>query len=182
MTFEIEQSVLIDRPVEEVFEHVTTPEKDEEWIDVIVDTPPLDEELAEGTTWSRTAKFMGSTELVMECTLYDPPDRFGYRTISGFAGDRLMTDEVFTFAREGERTRFSRSATVEVRGVMRPFQAMLAPMIRKGVAESHENLNSILEANEELHPWPGNQSNQSLRWRGEVGVFWHRRRLMAACL
>lgn len=149
MAFEINESVRIDRPVEAVFDYVTTPENDEEWVDVILDTPPLDEELSEGTTWSRTAKFMGRTELVMECTQYEPPHRFGYRTISGFAGDRIMTDEVFTFSQEGDQTRFTQSATVEVRGLMRPFQILLAPAFRKGVAEAHENLKSILESNDE---------------------------------
>lgn len=84
----------------------------------------------------------------MECTEYDPPDRFGYRALSGFVGDRLGGKDLFTFAEEGEKTRLTRSVTVEVRGFVRPFQPLLKPLIRKRAAEIHENLKSTIEDDE----------------------------------
>lgn len=149
MSFEFEKSIVIDRPVEDVFEYVTTLENHEEWIDPVLVTHSVDEELAVGTTWTRTVEFIGKTELVMECPDFDPPNRFGYRTVSGFVGDRLGGRDVFTFADEGQKTRLTRSVTVEVQGFMRPFQALLKPMISKRSTRLHENLKSILEANEE---------------------------------
>lgn len=148
MSFEFEQRILVNRPVEEVFEYVTTVEKHGEWLDQVQETHSVDDELSVGATWSRTVEFIGTTEIRMECTAYDPPDRFGYRTVSGFVGDRLGGRDLFTFAEEGESTRLTRSVTVEVRGFMRPFQLLLKPLIRKRAAEIHENLKSTIEAAE----------------------------------
>lgn len=149
MASEIEQRIRINRPVEAVFDYVTTLENHEEWIDPVLDTHSVDGELSVGTTWSRTVKGIGTTEIRLECTDYDPPDRFGYRTVSGLVGDRLGGRDVFTFAAEGERTRLTVWGTVEVRGFMRPFHAVLTPMIRKRRAAVLENLKSTLEANGE---------------------------------
>lgn len=148
MSFEFEQSILINRPVEEVFEYVTTVEKHEEWLDQVQETHSVDQELSVGASWSRTVEFIGATEIRLECTEYDPPDRFGYRSVSGFVGDRLGGRDLFTFSEEGEKTRLTRAVTVEIRGFMRLLQPLLKPLIRKRATEIHENLKSTLEEKE----------------------------------
>lgn len=148
MSFEFEQSILINRPVAEVFDYVTTVEKHEEWLDQVQETHSVSEELSVGATWSRTVEFLGTTEIRLECTEYDPPDRFAYRTVSGFLGDRLGGRDIFTFVKEGEKTRLTRSVTVEVYGFIRPFQPLLKPLIRKRATEIHRNLKATLESKE----------------------------------
>lgn len=85
----------------------------------------------------------------MEYIEYNPPTTFGYTTPSGMIGGRLKTAEaIYTFTREGDRTRVVWSGTIEVSGLLRLLQPLLARSLRSDVDTSLENLKTQLEASE----------------------------------
>lgn len=141
MSLQLEFSTEVDRPVEEVFEYVTTPENDEEWKPLVVDAPPTEEPMDVGTTWRLEVKFIvGTAELVNECTVYEPPSRFGYRNEGSVA-----TDAVYTFTEAGNGTLATWAGTTEFRGVMRLLEPFAGRMLRNEIKSSLEELKSTLE-------------------------------------
>ena len=143
---EIEVTTEINRPVEEVFEYVSTPKNDEKWIEVVLNTSNSSEEMNVGLRWAREADWLvGSTEIIMECIIYEPPNRYGYKTVSGFSNDRLMTTEEFTFRNQEDGTQLTQSSSVQLRGYLRFLQPLLSRMIQTGVESNHMTLKSILE-------------------------------------
>lgn len=151
MSIQLDLTTGIDCPVEEVFEFVTTVENDEQWHPRVVHSPPVDGTMEPGATWRPEAEgLVGTSELTLECTEYDPPSKFGYRTPSGMMGGRLKTTAAeYTFTENGDGTQLQWSATIEVNGVLRLLTPLLARMVRNDVETSLTDLKSLLESAEE---------------------------------
>lgn len=151
MSIQLESSTEIDRPVEEVFEYVSSVENNAEWEPRVVESPPAEGEMGLGTTWRPVVEGLtGPAETTMECIAYDPPTRFGYTTPTGMMGGRLKTVEaIYTFTGDGDRTRVEWSGTIEVSGVLRLLEPLLARSLRSDVDTSLRNLQTQLEAREE---------------------------------
>lgn len=81
----VERSVTIGRPVEQVFQFVSTPENDPRWVPVSVrheKTSPGP--MAVGTTTEEDVTFMGRRmRYTWEVTEYLPPHSFAIRSLSG---------------------------------------------------------------------------------------------------
>lgn len=138
MAVELEYSVTIARPIEDVFDYVTTHENDEEWKSIVVDAPPTDEEMAEGTTWQLEINMLGMTSVLEnECTEYERPYRFGYRNDGSVA-----TEGLYLFEEKGEETRVTWEGTTEFTGFMR----LLKPIIARSMADEIETNMSELKA------------------------------------
>lgn len=87
MSFEINGSRTIDRPIEDVFEYVTTVENNEEWERRMVKSPAPDGEMAVETTWQAVVEGLtGNAEITMERIEYDPPTTFGHTIPYGMMG------------------------------------------------------------------------------------------------
>lgn len=147
MTIQVDHSVVIDRPVKEVFEYVTSVENHENWHVSVTDSTPKDDEMGEGTTWTLVYDLpWGTTEIVDKCTAYEPPNRFGYYTTDGVFGGRFRNvDAEYIFTPEGESTRVSYSTTTEVKGIARLLKPLLAKMVEDEVKSQLEELQSLLE-------------------------------------
>jgi carbon monoxide dehydrogenase subunit G len=149
MSIQPETSTEIERPVEEVFDYVTSVEHNVEWEPRVVESPPAEGEMGVGTTWHPVVEGLrGTSETTMKCIEYDPPTSFGYTTPAGMMGGRLKTEEaLYTFTQEGDRTRVEWSGTIEVSGLLPLLQPVLARSLRSDLNTSLENLKTQLEAN-----------------------------------
>lgn len=146
MSFEIQHTAIIDRPVNEVFGYVSNPENDAEWSGVIVEAPSMEGEMEVGATWSvEVTNPVGTEELEYECTKYDPPSRYALRTVTGFLNDRIHSAEDFHVISEGDSTRLEIKASFTVRGFLRVARPILARMIRSDAEDSFERLESSLQ-------------------------------------
>lgn len=143
MSIQFDHSTVIDRPIEDVFKFVTTPEHDAQWKPRVVEADPANREMGVGTTWRQVVKApLGRAETVDECTEYEPPSRFGYRSTSG----SIPVEAGYTFTPDGHVSRLRYTGTIEVSGLLRLMQPLLARTIRKDVAASLAGLKSLLEA------------------------------------
>ena len=81
----IEHSVVIERPVEEVFAYITDPANDAAWNGPIVETVQTSEgPMGVGTTMRSTASFLGKRfDTDLEVTEYELNRRECVRTVSG---------------------------------------------------------------------------------------------------
>lgn len=151
MTIEFKVSTMIDRPAEDVFDYLTDPENVVEWNSQAIEVPPVDEKMGVGTTWRPVVKgILGTSELPMECTTYEPPTRFGYRTTRGLLGDRVHnTGAEYTCRPDGEQTRLSWSGTIETHGFTKLLQPLLSRMLRSDVEGSLEKVKAAMEQSDE---------------------------------
>ena len=80
-----EHSVVIERPIEEVFAFVTDPNNDSLWQSRTLETEQTSEgEVDVGTTWRNISKFLGRRiDTTMEVTENEPPRRQCVRVTSG---------------------------------------------------------------------------------------------------
>jgi uncharacterized protein YndB with AHSA1/START domain len=88
---EVESSVLIDQPIEKVFEFVTTPENDAQWyIGVESRDHTPGEPAGVGSTSQSDIRFLGVTMTVeWEVTGYDPPKKIQDRQGTCFGRGRV---------------------------------------------------------------------------------------------
>src|SRR4028118_940213 len=110
----IEESVQINRPLEEVFEYVANPENLQEWtgtvIEISKDTPGP---LLEGSTFTSVAKFLGRRiESPFEVTAHEFPRRHSHESTGG----PLPMEWAPTFEEGAGGTRYTRVAEGEPGG------------------------------------------------------------------
>lgn len=150
MSIEFEVSTKINRPAEDVFDYLTNPENVVEWNSQAVEVPPVEEDMDVGTTWRPLVNgLVGTSELPMECTTYEPPNRFGYRTTTGLLGDRIQnTGAEYTCTPQGDQTRLAWSGTIETYGFAKLLQPLLSRVLRKDVETSLEKVKSVMEQRE----------------------------------
>lgn len=106
----LERSVVINRPVEEVFELATCLRRCVVWRSALLASAKTsDGPVGVGTTFDQEVRVLGitrtNTAVIIE---YDPPRLFAYQHVSGLSAYVAR----FTFAPEGDGTRF----TVNIEG------------------------------------------------------------------
>ncbi len=141
----VENTVTIKRPIEEVFEYVSTPENDPTWVSASLrhertspDAPHV------GMTTEEDVKFLGQqATYTWEVTEYDPPTVIAYRATSGplpGAAIRLRLEPV-----EGG-TRLRHAIDLEPRGIYYKAIAPLIPWATKRLIDSLDStLKNLLE-------------------------------------
>ena len=105
-------TVVIDRPVAEVFAYVSDVARLPEWVAAIVDARPTSAEpIGRGSTFTNVVRALGRrVEIVQEVTEYEPQRRVVLRSVSGPlpstltqtfepAGDSTHLTQVIAFAR-----------------------------------------------------------------------------------
>ncbi len=81
----VEHTITINRPIEEVFEYVSTPENDPTWVSASLrHERTLAGRMRVGMTTQEDVKFLGRTSRdTWEVTEYEPPTIVAYRATSG---------------------------------------------------------------------------------------------------
>src|SRR4029450_1391968 len=82
---QVENTITIERPIEEVFEYVSTPENDPTWVSVSIrNQRTLPGPMGVGMTIEEDVKIFGRTSrATWEVTEYEPPSVIAYRATSG---------------------------------------------------------------------------------------------------
>ena len=145
----IEQSIVIDRPCEEVFDFIAVRRNDAAWIGTVVESEWLDpgEEVAVGRRGSMVLKLFGRRRpAIDEVTAYEPGRRLAHRTIEG----SLKLDTACLTADEGTGCRTTVVAETD-RLPGGPFGRLAAPIIavglRRGFKADLVRLKTLLETN-----------------------------------
>lgn len=141
----VESSVLIDQPIEKVFEFVTTPENDAKWylgVESRDHTPG--EPAGVGSTSLSTIRFAGvPVEVEWEVTAYEPPTMIEVKTLKG----PVTVEAGYTFEKmDGDQTKVSVVGEADVSGVFSMAEPLVERMAQRQWDASFENLKDVLEA------------------------------------
>lgn len=142
----LEHTVVIQRPVEEVFALVANPDNDARWGSLIVASRQLTPGTVDvGTTFEQTATFMGArTAFNLEVTRFEADRAICYRVTKPVAISHCRT---FEPAQAGTQLTFSTEVTLD-----RGFRLSSSLMARMGFRQMEEDLKSVktlLESSEE---------------------------------
>jgi uncharacterized membrane protein len=144
MAINVSESVVISKPVSEVFTFVADHENLPRWTvgvkasQRLSDGPP-----ALGARYRVVGKLLGrSVESSYEVTAFDRDRSFDGTMTSPLFG----FSERYRFEADGGSTRVSMSAAVEPRGVFRLLTPLMAAGVRRQVRADHRQLKALLEA------------------------------------
>jgi uncharacterized protein YndB with AHSA1/START domain len=144
-TMRVENTIIIERPINEVSEYVSTPENDPTWVSVSLrheKTAPGP--MRVGTTTEEVVKFLGRTASnTWEVTDYQPPTAIAYRATSGLlpvTAIRLRLERV-----EGG-TKLTHAVDLEPHGIYYKAMAPLIPLVAQRLLDGLDRtLKSLLE-------------------------------------
>jgi uncharacterized membrane protein len=139
----VEESVTIDRPVEEVFAYLADIEKQPQWVSSLLEsTKNSDEPTGEGTKYRQRAKILGRRfESTNEITAYQPPHVYEFQATSGPMHVRMR----FTLISDGLETRVLQVAEGESGGFFKLADPIIARTLRKQLQADLETLKTMLE-------------------------------------
>jgi uncharacterized protein YndB with AHSA1/START domain len=142
---EVETSVLVNQPIEKVFEFVTTPENDAQWyigIESRDHTPG--EPAGVGSTSQSDIRFLGVTMTVeWEVIGYDPPNKIEVKTSKG----PVAVEAEYTFEAVGAgQTKVTVEGEADVGGIFKLAEPIVERMAQRQWEASFENLKDVLEA------------------------------------
>ncbi|HXW00435.1 MAG TPA: SRPBCC family protein [Anaerolineae bacterium] len=142
----IQHSVIINRPLEQVFAFVTNLENEMRWQPEIVSIQfTSDGPMGVGTTFQEVRRTFGRRyDWHFEVTEFELNKIFCIRTLSGtihYQGCRL-------FEPISGGTKVTESGELQTPGLLKFFDPLLARLSQKPLAEAYNNLKFILEAQE----------------------------------
>ncbi len=142
----VENSITINRPLEEVFEYVSTPENDPTWVSASLrHQRTLPGPMRVGMTTQEDVKFLGQTlrDTSWEVIEYEPPTVLAYRATSGLASGAVV--RVRCEPVEGG-TRLTHAVEIEPRGIYYKAIAPLMPRVtQRLIASMDRTLKNQLE-------------------------------------
>jgi uncharacterized membrane protein len=140
----IEESVEINRPLEEVYEYVANPENLPEWTGTVIETRkgtlgPL----LEGSTFTSVGKFLGRrVESPFEVIAHESPRLHSHKSTGG----PLPMEWTLTFEEVAGGTRYTQVAEGEPGGFFGLVGPLLERVGRRQLRTDLENLKDLLEA------------------------------------
>lgn len=140
----IEESIVVNRPIEEVFAYIADTEKMPQWAAEVVDAKKTSEgPVGVGTTLTIAVKILGRrVENTHEVTMFVPNSKFAFKTTSGPIPS-VATESVE--AVEGG-TRFSIVAEAEPGGFFKLAEPIVERMIQRQWGTNIVNLKDLLES------------------------------------
>ena len=142
---EVETSVVVNQPIEKVFEFVTTPENDAQWyIGVESRDHTPGEPAGVGSTSQSEIRFLGvSVTVDWEVTGYDPSNKIEVKTIKG----PVSIESGYTFETVAEgQTKVTVHGEADVSGVFSLAEPIVERMAQRQWEASFENLKDVLES------------------------------------
>lgn len=139
----IERSIVIDRPVDEVWEFVHDPTKDALWQTTLTESEKLtDGPLRVGTRVREVRHFLGRRiELAWEVTEYEPNRKSAIR---GISGPVPLTGGYRLEALDGA-TRFTVSGELDAHGLFKLAEPVFARITRRELEANLGHLKDLLE-------------------------------------
>jgi uncharacterized membrane protein len=139
-----EHSVVINRPVEEVFEYMLDIHKVAQWRSGLVESEKTSEgPTGVGSTWREVETFLGrKMDSTNEMTEFEANKRFSYKATSG----PIPLEGGFTFESVEGGTRVTASFDTELGGFFRLAEPIVMRMARRQMEADFANLEDLLES------------------------------------
>lgn len=140
----LEHSVVINRPVEEVFHYTTDIEKLPQWMTDLIEAKQTSQDpVGVGTTISAVANPLGRRiESTQEITGYEPNRLFEFKSTSG----GIDSKDKFTFESVSGATKITRQTEAEVGGFFKLAEPLVVRMLNRQFDTNFSNLKDILES------------------------------------
>ena len=145
---QVEKSVVINRPIEEVFAFLTNPENITMWAGPVKEARQTSEgPVGIGMTSIRITEFLGrKSEDSYVVTEYEPNRKFAQKATSG----SLQTTEIMTFKSVEAGTKVTIAGEVEASGFIKMAEPVFARVAKRQFETDMSNLKDILEAQVEV--------------------------------
>ena len=142
----IERSIVIDRPIDEVWAFVHDITKDRLWQTTLVESEQLTEgPFGVGTRVREVRQFLGlRVELAWEVTEYEPTRTSAIRGVSG----PVPLHGRYAFEPVGGGTRFTVTGELEAHGLFKLAEPVFARITRRELETNLGHLEDLLEAEE----------------------------------
>ena len=139
-----QESIVVERPIEEVFAYLTDPETLPEWqTTVLAVRLETDGPMGPGSRIEETRKFLGRRlDVTMEVLEYDAPQRFALRSRSG----PVPLEVTNSLREEGEGTRIDTVIEGEPGGFFRLAETLVARAVERELRSNLETLKDVLES------------------------------------
>lgn len=140
----IEVRIWIQRPVQDVYDYVTTLEDWPSWRNDVVEGRMLtDGPLQVGSQARGVGLLLGRRITIdVEITALQPAAEFGYRPIAG----PLRTNNLYTFKAQDDGTLVILTDEIRMRGFARVLEPLMPALVRSGYRKNLEGLKAVLEA------------------------------------
>lgn len=141
MTHSIKKSIIINRPIDEVYDTATCLESCVNWQAMMVEAKQVTPgDKGVGTQYKHKAKFMGITvETNPVITVYEPPYHFAFANTTGV----FPFEAEFTFEAVEDGTRLS--ITLSTQGFRNVVSELTFPVLIKAASRQYENDMAILK-------------------------------------
>jgi uncharacterized membrane protein len=139
----IEQSIIIARPIEEVFAYVSDQRNSPEWEDGVLEVRQTPESpVGVGTKITLVRAFLGKRiEQHAEFVAYEPPVMFAFASISG-----PSTTGTNRFESTAEGTKVTIAFEMQAGGLFSLAEPLVARNLRRSVEAALGNLKDLLES------------------------------------
>jgi uncharacterized protein YndB with AHSA1/START domain len=140
----IEKSIVINRPVEEVFAFVAQGENWSQWAAELVETKKTSEgPLGVGTTYTHVAQMLGRRiENGYEVTEYEPNRKVSMKSTSG----PVPAETSLTVESVEGGTKLALTVAAEIAGVFKLAEPLVARIMGRQQDANFANLRDLLEA------------------------------------
>ena len=123
-----EESIFIKRPVADVFAYVSDYSTHPKWADAVRVDILTDGPMGVGTKVYYVDRFIGrEVGMESEITVYEPPNRMGYKIITGMSAEALQT-----FTEENGGTRLTWEYWANMSGLLSMFKVAESLMVKQG--------------------------------------------------
>ena len=140
----IEHSVVINRPIEDVFAFLSNIENESQWQTGLVESAQTSQgPLGVGTTGREVRQFLGRRmESTYEITQYEQNRKLGFKTTSG----PIPMEGGYTLESAEGGTKLDFLMQGEAGGFFKLAEPILARMVRRQIESDFGNLKDLLEA------------------------------------
>jgi uncharacterized membrane protein len=141
----IETSIVVNRPLEEVFAFTTNLENQLKYQPRLLEAKKTSEgPIGVGTTWRLVGKVLGQRmEFEQQCTEYELNRKFAGRPRSG----PFALEERRTYEQVEGGTRFNLTFDFQPRGFMKLAEPLLVSMLKRQAETDLMNLKKLMETN-----------------------------------
>ena len=140
--FTVEQSIVINRPIEQVFAYVTNPNNITQWRPDVLAINGAGSSVVAGDRFDELVNFMGRKTFTMQVVEYQPNQR---EVIQAVSGPGVKPTQTFQFESRDGGTHLCITANVQTSGLFRLMEPMMPAMFSKTWSQYLSNLKHILE-------------------------------------
>ncbi len=140
----IEHSVVINRPIEEVFAYVTQPENTPKWQSGMLESKQISEgPMGVGTIFTEVRQMMGQKmDQTMEVSAYEPNRKWSFKSIKA----TVPHEAHLTFEAVEGGTRINLTSLGRPRGLFKLAAPIIGRKLKKEFVADFENLKQFLES------------------------------------